>query len=53
MFVVIDKDGRLDDNHDVHDDDDGGNDDELEMVELLGRVTSYLIPAYLTNAILL
>ena len=31
--------------------DDG--DDELEVVELLGRVTSYLIPASLTNAILL
>ena len=35
---------------DDDDDDDDHNDDGLEVVELLGRVTSYLIPASLTNA---
>ena len=53
MFALTDNNVSLDNDHEVHDDDDDGNDDELEMVELLGRVTSYLIPAYLTNAILL
>ena len=41
-----------DDDADNDDDDDADGDDELEVVELLGRVTSYLISASLTIAML-
>ena len=46
-----DDDDDDDDHNDDDDDDDDDNDDELEVVELLGRVTSYLIPPSLTSAI--
>ena len=50
-YIHNDDDDDIDDgDHDIVDDDDDHNDDGLEVVELLGRVTSYLIPASLTNA---
>ena len=54
---VGDDDDDEDDDGDVDDDDDDvgdvdDDDDEVKVVELLGRVTSYLIPASLTTATL-
>ena len=54
IFVINDEDDDDDDDDADNDDDedDGDGDDELEVVELLGRVTSYLISASLTIAML-